>query len=254
MSNRLTTIYSYESPTEAHAAKNRLEAAGIAAFVADESAASMLSYVGSAIGGAKLQVAESDAKRSLIILFPDETQGGDAEASTPWRCKTCDEIISADFDACWSCGGFRSKVEDPTFDPATASAEDVDAKKEDFASNETDGSTLMDAVGATVDGKPNPYYSGRLTAESLEAEQPMQPTADDVEALVNRAWRAAVIGVVVCSMFMILNIYSAWLLIRVAASETELSPGGIWKYRLAWAVNILASFLSYLFHRAIGTF
>jgi len=252
--DRLTTVYSYENPAEAHAAKNRLEAEGIAAFVADESAANMLSYMGSAIGGAKLQVAESDAEWSLRILFPEQTQDGGTEISTPWRCQTCNEIIDADFDACWSCGGFRDEVQDPTFDPATALAADTDATKEDFAPNETDGSTLADAVGATVDGRPNPYYSGRLSEQSLRSDIALQSATDDVEAMVSRAWRASVIGVVVCWMFLVLNAYSAWLLIRVAATGQNLSPAGTWKYRLAWAVNILASVLFFLIHRALGTF
>lgn len=253
MSDRLTTIYSYETPAEAHAAKNRLEAEGIVAFVADESAANMLSYVGPAIGGAKLQVAEADAERSLQVLFPDETQDDGAVTSTSWRCRECNEIIDAGFYACWSCGGAREEVQDRGFDPATVLATDADNREEDFASNEPVGSRMTDAVGATVDGRPDPYYSGQQSEQSLQSDIPLQPAPDDVEAMVSRAWRASVIGFVVCSMFLILNAYSAWLLIRVSASGQELSPSGTWKYRLAWAVNILASLLFFLFHRAFGT-
>ena len=101
-------------------------------------------------------------------------------------------------------------------------------------------------------------------AES-EAEDPEQQA---LEATVRRAWRAAVLGIVlgpvavaftVYSMVehidlaawwyaypvvMIFNIYSMWLLLQVMSSGRELPPRAQATYWSAWGVNALAVLLS----------
>ena len=51
------------------------------------------------------------------------------------------------------------------------------------------------------------------------------------------------LGILICPMFLLLNMYSVWLLLRVAVAGEELSVGGVWKYRLAWVVNFAAVFV-----------
>lgn len=71
MDDRLITIATFHQPFEAHIVKGRLEAEGVECFVQDEAVAQMVLYA-PAIGGAKLQVRESDAARAAEILdLPD---------------------------------------------------------------------------------------------------------------------------------------------------------------------------------------
>ena len=107
MSTKMVTIATFENPAEAHAAKNCLEAEGIAAIVTDESVGSWLGYMGSAIGGIKLQVADVDVERSENILFLQTA--GDGGSTEPWRCTRCQEVVDGGFEICWSCGGEREE-------------------------------------------------------------------------------------------------------------------------------------------------
>jgi hypothetical protein len=60
MRNDLVTVTTYAGPVEANLAKNRLEASGVRAFVADQVMVQMFWYFGNAIGWIKLQVGSQD--------------------------------------------------------------------------------------------------------------------------------------------------------------------------------------------------
>jgi len=87
----------------------------------------------------------------------------------------------------------------------------------------------------------NPYRSPQAsTQREKPAVEPATPPADtargDAQAL--RAWRAAVIGLLICPP--VLNLYSAWLLLELAFGDDPLSSAGTRNYYLAWLVDILA--------------
>jgi hypothetical protein len=67
MSEKLATVGTFGTPEEAHQARNRLEAEGIQAHLADE-AGNPFGYLGDAVHGIKLQVGEANAERAAAIL------------------------------------------------------------------------------------------------------------------------------------------------------------------------------------------
>ena len=68
MSDSFVTIATFESAAEAELAQQLLTDEGIKAFLADVETVGMLSYVGSALGGIKLQVGSEDQRRARAIL------------------------------------------------------------------------------------------------------------------------------------------------------------------------------------------
>ena len=89
MSERLRTLATFGSPVEANLARNRLEAAGIQAFLADEETVGMAWHLTNAIGGVRLQVANRDAEEALAILAETNASGllvpEQTEAASPQR-------------------------------------------------------------------------------------------------------------------------------------------------------------------------
>lgn len=68
MSNELVTIATLNTPIEASLVRNQLDAEGVQVFLTDAEAVGMAWYLGTAIGGIKVQVAESDVERAFEIL------------------------------------------------------------------------------------------------------------------------------------------------------------------------------------------
>jgi hypothetical protein len=58
MPEKLATVGTFSTPTEANIVRNHLEADGIRAFLADEAIVGMAWHLGTAVGGVKLQDAE----------------------------------------------------------------------------------------------------------------------------------------------------------------------------------------------------
>ena len=71
MRPKLVTIASFNTPGEANIARNYLDAAGVQAFLPDESAATMAWHLSGAIGGIKLQVADRDVAKAQAFLRAD---------------------------------------------------------------------------------------------------------------------------------------------------------------------------------------
>ena len=99
----LKKIRVYLTAFEAEQARNRLLAEGVQAFVEGANAQTALSYVGYAVGGVKLLVAEADVDRAEQILNENTIPQGGA-----WTCGTCFSEVDAGFEICWNCGGDRS--------------------------------------------------------------------------------------------------------------------------------------------------
>jgi hypothetical protein len=72
MDDPLTTVGIFGSPVEAALARNRLEEKGIPAVILDAETVGMLFHAGGALGGVKVQVAESDAARARAVLAARE--------------------------------------------------------------------------------------------------------------------------------------------------------------------------------------
>lgn len=97
----LVTITTYANPQEAAVARAALAEEGIAAYAIGEEAVNVMWYVGSALGGVRLQVATTDQQRAHDVLRQIE------EASQPipaWVCPSCGAEVDEGFAVCWSCG------------------------------------------------------------------------------------------------------------------------------------------------------
>ncbi len=68
MSNDLVTVATFANPVEANIAKNRLEASGVRAFLANEETVDMDWLLGNALGWIKLEVGEQDADAARAVL------------------------------------------------------------------------------------------------------------------------------------------------------------------------------------------
>jgi hypothetical protein len=75
MSDRLVTVATFWSPVEANLARNRLEAAGMRAFLASEESVRMAWHLTNAFGGVKLEVGDGETEEALAILTEDNTSG-----------------------------------------------------------------------------------------------------------------------------------------------------------------------------------
>lgn len=180
--NDLTTIRKYGSGQEAHLAKNLLASAGIPACVADETTATWLAYVGTALGGAKLQVAKRDAESARAALRESESHEPEAPGAD-WNCSRCGADVDADFEICWSCELPREES----------------------------------SCDKLPDRNMNPAKFAAASARDQEAEEDFEvETAADADA--QRAWRAALLGLVFPPLFL----YALYLTLRTM--NRELSP------------------------------
>ena len=79
MAGKLVTVCTFDMPMDAHLAKGLLEANGLTAFLADELTVGVAWHLSNAVGGIKLQVAESDVEHAANILASREDSSIDAE-------------------------------------------------------------------------------------------------------------------------------------------------------------------------------
>src|SRR5258708_9819308 len=87
MSQRMLTIATFTNPVEATLAKNRLESAGIKAFLEGQETVAMAWHLTNAFGGIKLQVLEADSEDAIAILGENSDaelpHSGELEAELP---------------------------------------------------------------------------------------------------------------------------------------------------------------------------
>jgi hypothetical protein len=192
-------VAEFRNSFEAELARGRLEAEGIPAFLLDASAAGTL--VGLGLTSVKLYVAEGKVQQALVILgSPDEGHEID-RVNEDFRLATEAETWSY----CQSCGA--------------------------------EVSTLLDQCPSCT----APLESQKRV-EWQRAKPPLgqiQNATDDYEHesrdqyLLERAWRAAVFGLV--SLPVLFHLYSFWLLLKLA-----FSPGKTGE--ISW-IKFLATFL-----------
>jgi hypothetical protein len=189
MNDHLVTVATFANPLHAEMAKNRLEAEGIPAFLADVE--STLALLAGNLSSVKVAANERDARRATAILaaLADESDAEPIRPLTEWMCPHCDTEIEPGFDVCWSCGNPLQALPGAFFAPKAAA---------DAAFKESITRTLPPArPGSTSHGAED-----ELVQDSEETVQ------------VHRAWRAAVLGLFLCPP--LLHIYALWLLIPLA--------------------------------------
>lgn len=121
--DKLVTVRRCGPIWQAEMIRDRLEAAGLRAFVQGSESNRMLSHVGTALGGVRVQVPASELETAREVLLADERQRATAG---PWQCPRCDEPNEASFDVCWSCSMPRGST--PAMEPGFEAATEADAE------------------------------------------------------------------------------------------------------------------------------
>jgi hypothetical protein len=207
---RFIAIEKFESEQKAAAAAAWLEADGIVVFIEGASASTALSYTG--VAAVRLMVKETQeqaAKNSLA-----EYQNQTAEADAEWYCCNCQETNEGSFDICWKCQRDRQEVEGEfplKLDTAEPNKDDGDAKIESDSTN--------------------PYQPARAKLESSDTY-----AVDQAEAVIDRAYRSAVLGV---GLPILLTPYSIVLLLASYDCNSAISESSRKRRRFAWIFNFV---------------
>jgi rubrerythrin len=266
MDDQLVIVSRYGSSAEAHAARLALDGEGIEAVVGDDAAADMLSIMTPGLGGAKLLVFSRHLERARQILAHE-----DAHKRPPlpaWLCHQCGSAVNAGFAVCWSCGAEFDPARSELAPPGSIEEDDEEdaasfvahARRAEIVEDERppavhleagewrcpgcglyvgESYTACPACGASAGDAANPYAPA-LSESGMDHGDftPRATETPDISLLVLRAWRAAVIGLVVCPG--VSHLYSLWLLLRVAMSGQELTPQGNRRFYVALAIDLLA--------------
>ena len=97
MVSKFVKIAAFETPVEAHIARNALEAMGITATISNESLAGNAWLYGGAIGGVHLHVAAEDAEAALKFLSEHDSSG-DRSSSEDTDEEITEEPIEDDWE------------------------------------------------------------------------------------------------------------------------------------------------------------
>jgi hypothetical protein len=223
----LSQIASYANAVEAEQMRAILEEHGVAAYVEGATVNTALSFIGNTLGGVKLLVPKSDAEKAVAIIHTlggaSETPGGD------WFCGECEETVDAGFEVCWSCGQSRADVQRPF--PATVAGQPTEPVGEPHHHVEIEPDDI------TEEDRLNPYASPRdnTPPPKISADEDIRINPE-AEAMLLRAWRASVIGLVMCPL--IIHMYSMYLLIRASMLTSTFSPAGTRRFYLALLINV----------------
>ncbi len=284
MSGDLKTVASFSMPIEADLARNRLEAAGVEAFLADDYTVGWFWYLGTAVSGVKVVVAESDLPQAVGIL--EQTEEEPAEA---WTCLKCEAQVDGLLDVCWSCGTTREGEEDPEFADADAVPvrEPVETKGPPgpmlalvvgfcvpwtvlnvmvgfeilavYALSPAAGVVILFLLAANVllitglfQGlyyTPPTVMPPESESGSADLEEDPQAASREVHAIVRRACLAAAFGI---AFFGLLNVYSMWLILRHRLYHRTVDPRSQFLLYSAIALNTVMLALYLLLFLAVG--
>lgn len=189
----LVTVLKCGQVWEAEIVRERLEAAGLKAFVQGGETATSLSYVGVALGGVRVQVPADQEEQARALLEEDERQQATAG---PWKCPRCNEPNGAGFDFCYSCSMPRGDAPADYWDE-DADESDVDSEDERKPVKDTAFLRPKEEVSEFGNEDGNPYRFVGQTVERHEIEPDvtyLKKNERNASQLVSRAYRWAIIG------------------------------------------------------------
>ena len=92
----LRTLANFSTAAEAGTLQSALEMQGIACTMNNAETVGNLWYLGNAMGGISVQVAEQDWEAAQAVMQA-------APSGEPWVCPACGATVDAGFDLCWRC-------------------------------------------------------------------------------------------------------------------------------------------------------
>lgn len=216
MPESFVTVGTYQRPIDAQLAKNRLEAEGIPVFLlGNEAMGTWFWHFGAAAGVARLQVPADLADQARAVLA---ARPGDLDAMV-----SPEEAFETD-ESCPECGS-------PLELDAPACPTCGMVRQEPFERSAPPPET------------PAPQ------ATTVAVEEAAASPGDD---LATRAYRAAVIGLLVLPPLM--SLYSFWLLLRLAFCSGDVGSPGIRKAVIALVLDFAVFSVAFLVLRAILRF
>lgn len=218
---KLVQIDAFFDSLSAYQAQNWLDQEGVIAFVEDANANAAL-YVGSALSGVKLLVAFQDQERARRLLLQYHSQNS---SRTTWYCGECKEFNEPSFDLCWSCGKNREDVEVPA--PTASPKRGLEVVSDDLRVADIPEKIESD----------NPYQPPlvMLPAIHRREEQADTENIEQTEEVIQRAWRASILGLIL--PIPLLQLYSIFLLLGVDGN-VPISKKSKLQFKLAWSFNI----------------
>lgn len=223
MSTRLATLATFPSPVEAALARNILAEAGIRAEATEGATASAWSGM---FGGVKLLVDEAELERAGEVL--DEALGAPLEAEDEPQDDESEKTPVSDFadnladrspaaeDSAWICPSCRARVRN-------------DERR-------------CWSCGASRTGDVNPYYirpESAVAPPAADEQDIRREPPEHVRDWIDHAWRAACFSALLLPP--LLNIYSAWLLLRASGHSTPLPASYSRKFYGALVVNLVVA-------------
>lgn len=257
MSIRLVSIAAFLTAPEADAARIRLAFSGIAARLDNAALVTWCWHYSNATGGVRLVVAGPDAERAREILFSEDVE----EDETPeWTCAACARRVPGPWEICWHCGTSadgRPGAAGDTAEPAAGRIEPeslgcllvsvvVVGTLATIASLDLIEPMLVIAAAAcgvmlvteATFGRDQPPEA-EPPPEETAPEAPVAPDAEITaagEATAQRAWQAAVFGLIVFPLF---TLVSLWLLAKSSPAGARLRRVARWQRGAAWTINLL---------------
>ncbi len=97
--NRLVTIATFDFPSEAHTLKVLLEQHGLEVFLADDNLVGTNWFLSNSVGGAKIQVPESQVEEATKIIAENRQDSrqnlkSSAKPDVEFECEECGKTIS----------------------------------------------------------------------------------------------------------------------------------------------------------------
>jgi hypothetical protein len=232
MSDKFTTVATFNNTVEAQLAKNLLENEGIECIVVGGFSSDV--FFGSITAGDPigLQVQEEDAKRAAGVLAAvaaarlddDWEERAESDAGV-WICSMCGEPISNRLSICHSCQTPRESIR-------AAAPRDVTAIRPDAATLPTGkAAQKRDEIADTP--APTPDLAPAAAATVTEEEEPgLLPTAYG-DNLAYKALIASLIGIILPIMMPI----ALFFLLRVVLFTGEMSAKGVRQFYAAFLIN-----------------
>ncbi len=221
---QLVSVRSFLNEFQAQQTKNWLEANAVPAYVEGANTVTTLSYIGSAIGSIKVMVHRSQAQQAEQILAQWEDQPPGPE----WQCGHCYSQVDAGFDVCWKCGEPPQALADGSAATEGGGTEGVTTEAVTVAEPEASlpaaSMPKMSSESWSPQLAPTVSMVGSARKQHLSSSSaagglgsPANTTEwTDGHELLDRAWRAAILGCVIVPG--IAHLYSLALLIRLCAS------------------------------------
>lgn len=213
--HKLVRLRSCSNAAEAAILQNRLESAGITAFVTGAETTTMLSYVGPATGTVRVEVPLDSVEKAEQVLARDEL---DSVSRVDWNCSRCDQPNEATFDLCWNCNKSRDDQDGPASwqEPTAQDAQGDLTTDQEPATQPTGFDENPYQPPSPVDrrsGASDSLLSGRHPESEFDANQ----REANHDSLVG-AFRASVVG-----MFLLpplLNLYSLYRVLMIVQTES----------------------------------